>query len=124
MNKSIELVTTTGLLMTTDRYNELIAEIEQLQAELAMQAEALNQLEYREHGYCIRYPSQEDTKQALNATQPTVDKFMAKKKAEWEKSVLEVIERQKVVALTGNNVAHNRGVEWCIDAIKKLGGVR
>lgn len=64
-------------------------EIEQLQARVAMQADLLFQLEYREHGYCIRYPSQEAVEQLLNARQADVDASMAKKKAEIEKGVLE-----------------------------------
>lgn len=86
MNKSIELVTTTGLLMTTDRYNELITEIESLKAKLAQQAEALKAFQK----IClVGTPWRELADKALNATTADVDNWMQGKKAEWEKGVVE-----------------------------------
>lgn len=67
--------------------------VESLQAKLAMQAVAFYSLINEVDSQIVEFDKEKlkaswyEAVKALNATQPTVDAFMAKKKAEWEKSV-------------------------------------
>ena len=86
-------------------------EIESIQAKLAMQAEAITNADVRSGMIRVR--------EALNATQADVDAFMAKKKAEWEKSVVDKCV-QKLINFRNNN-SDELFVETAIELIS--GGV-
>ena len=68
--------------------------VESLQAKLAMQAEALKRIS----GNNLQSNPCAVAEQTLNATQADVDAFMAKKKAEWEKGVLEEAKKEQLDA--------------------------